>query len=182
MSSTSEIPLLSERHFGIPQNLLEKAQKAKSLIYETRTKETNTKDRLPVVPQGIEKEVSVKALDELGEHLGKENVEVNDKPLVDGWYMEHEFSGFPEKEKLNMIRSQYPRHDPILEDEELVASAVVYPRSTTEVQKIVLWANKYSISIFPISMGRNRKSPCPPGVQAIKDNSTKLLLDYLIIY
>jgi FAD/FMN-containing dehydrogenase len=46
---------------------------------------------------------------------------------------------------------------PILDDEELVASAVVYPSSTEEVQKIVLWANKYSIPIFPISMGRNRK-------------------------
>jgi len=45
---------------------------------------------------------------------------------------------------------------PILEDEELVASAVVYPSSTEEVQKIALWANKYSIPIFPISMGRNR--------------------------
>lgn len=46
---------------------------------------------------------------------------------------------------------------PILDDEELVGSAVVYPSSTEEVQKIVLWANKYSIPIFPISMGRNRK-------------------------
>lgn len=46
---------------------------------------------------------------------------------------------------------------PILDDEELVASAVVYTSSTEEVQKIVLWANKYSIPIFPISMGRNRK-------------------------
>jgi FAD/FMN-containing dehydrogenase len=47
---------------------------------------------------------------------------------------------------------------PILDDEELVASAVVYPSSTEGVQKTILWANKFSIPIFPISMGRNCKS------------------------
>lgn len=48
-------------------------------------------------------------------------------------------------------------HDmmPILDGEELVASAVVYPGSTNEVQKIVVWANKHRIPIFPISIGRN---------------------------
>lgn len=44
----------------------------------------------------------------------------------------------------------------ILDEEELVASALVYPGSTDEVQKVVRWANKYLIPIFPISMGRNR--------------------------
>jgi len=43
----------------------------------------------------------------------------------------------------------------ILDEEELVASAVVYPSTTEEVQQIVLWANKYRVPIFPISMGRN---------------------------
>jgi FAD/FMN-containing dehydrogenase len=46
---------------------------------------------------------------------------------------------------------------PTLDPEALVASAVVYPSSTEEVQKIVLWANKHRIPIFPISMGRNCK-------------------------
>ena len=45
----------------------------------------------------------------------------------------------------------------VLDEEELVASAVVYPGNTEDVQKIVLWANKHLIPIFPISMGRNRK-------------------------
>ena len=43
----------------------------------------------------------------------------------------------------------------ILDEEELVASALVYPGSTEEVQKVVRWANKFLIPIFPISMGRN---------------------------
>jgi FAD/FMN-containing dehydrogenase len=46
----------------------------------------------------------------------------------------------------------------ILDEEEFVASAVVYPSSTEEVQKIVLWANNYRIPVFPISIGRNCKS------------------------
>lgn len=44
----------------------------------------------------------------------------------------------------------------ILDEEEFVASAVVYPSTTEEVQDIVRWANKHLIPIFPISMGRNR--------------------------
>jgi FAD/FMN-containing dehydrogenase len=43
----------------------------------------------------------------------------------------------------------------VTDEEELVASAVVYPGSTEEVQKIVQWANKYVIPLHPISMGRN---------------------------
>ena len=91
MSSNSEIPLLSEKHSSIPLNLLEKAQKAKALIYETGTKETKTRERLPAVPQGIDKSIFIKALDELSYQLGTNNVEVNEKPLVDGWYMERKY-------------------------------------------------------------------------------------------
>jgi len=40
-------------------------------------------------------------------------------------------------------------------EDDLAASAVVYPSSTEEVQLIVRWANEYRIPIFPISMGRN---------------------------
>lgn len=49
----------------------------------------------------------------------------------------------------------------ILDEEEFVASAVVYPGSTEDVQQVVLWANKYSVPIFPISRGRNRKASLP---------------------
>lgn len=43
----------------------------------------------------------------------------------------------------------------IVDEEEFVASALVYPGSTEEVQEVVRWANKHLIPIFPISMGRN---------------------------
>ncbi|KAI0122377.1 putative vanilly-alcohol oxidase [Daldinia grandis] len=136
----SDVPLLSEKHSGIPEFLLEKAREAKAGIFETRTKPKATRDRRPVIPPGVEEQVFVTALGELGQQLGQDHVERNDKPLKDGWYMEH-----PNTHDLMTI----------LDEEELVPSAMVYPGSTEEVQQVVLWANKYHIPIFPISMGRN---------------------------
>lgn len=43
----------------------------------------------------------------------------------------------------------------ILDDEELVASAVVYPADVDEVEAAVAWANEHLIPLYPISMGRN---------------------------
>jgi FAD/FMN-containing dehydrogenase len=43
----------------------------------------------------------------------------------------------------------------VAEEDALVASAIVYPSTTDEVQKIVHWANKHRIPISPISIGRN---------------------------
>ncbi|RAO74057.1 uncharacterized protein BHQ10_010069 [Talaromyces amestolkiae] len=133
-------PTLSEKHSGIPSRLYEKAQYAKSLILDIATKEQNDRKRGVAIPAGVEKNTYMKAIDELSEQLGKENVELNDQPLKDGWYMEHPNT-----------------HDAmhVLDEEEFIASAVVYPGSTEEVQKIVLWANNYKIPIFPISIGRN---------------------------
>ncbi|AEO67281.1 uncharacterized protein THITE_2043743 [Thermothielavioides terrestris NRRL 8126] len=136
----SDVPTLPGTHSGIPPFLLEKARRAKAGIFEGRTKPQKERQRLPVVPQGIERDDFLKALAELKELLGDGNVEINDKPLRDGWYMEHPNT-----------------HDmmTILDEEEFVASAVVYPGSTEEVQQVVLWANKHRVPIFPISMGRN---------------------------
>lgn len=85
---SSCVPLLSQKHSGIPDNLLDKAERAKALIYDTRTATSSTRQRLPVIPQGIENAQFFQAIEELGNILGDENVEINDKPLVDGWYME----------------------------------------------------------------------------------------------
>jgi enterochelin esterase-like enzyme len=81
----SDVPTLASSHSGIPAYLLEKARKEKEVIFETRTKPQNERRRLPVVPQGIERGEFLKALAELKEQLGQEHVEINDKPLKDGW-------------------------------------------------------------------------------------------------
>lgn len=43
----------------------------------------------------------------------------------------------------------------VAEEDDLVASAVVYPSNTEEVQTVVRWANEHRIPISPISIGRN---------------------------
>jgi hypothetical protein len=81
----SDVPTLPGTHSGIPAYLLEKARKAKEGIFEGQTKPQNERQRLPVVPQGIERDDFLEALAELKSELGDEHVEVNDKPLRDGW-------------------------------------------------------------------------------------------------
>jgi hypothetical protein len=104
----SKIPLLAGKHSGIPANLLAKAEKAKALIYETRTKSTDIGQRSVVIPQGIEKARFFEALDELGGQLGMENVEINDKPLVDGWYMERVYRDYSEGARTDCFKILTP--------------------------------------------------------------------------
>ncbi|KAK4655455.1 hypothetical protein QC762_302680 [Podospora pseudocomata] len=139
--ATTPIPTLPETHSGIPPYLLPKATRAKEAVFSGRTKPAKPRSReVPVVPQGVSRDQFLEALEELKRELGEENVEVNDKPLKDGWYMEHPNT-----------------HDmmTILDEEEFVAGAVAYPGNTDEVVKMVKWANRWLVPIFPISMGRN---------------------------
>ena len=146
MASTENIPetpTLPQKHSGIPSRLLHKATKAKELIYQTRTSSNalNNTPQLPVLPQGVSRKGFETAIAELSSQLGDDNVSVIDKPpKEDGWYMEHPTT-----------------HDmmSVIPSDQFMASALTYPGSTADVQTIVLWANKHSIPLFPISMGRN---------------------------
>ncbi|KAF3762805.1 FAD-linked oxidase-like protein [Cryphonectria parasitica EP155] len=119
--ASSDVPLLSQKHSGIPAILLDKARIVKKETFEVRTKQLNERRRLPVIPQGIEENKFFEALEDL---RGQLDPNTHDMMTV-------------------------------LDEEEFIASAIVYPGSTEEVQKIVLWANKYLVPLFPISMGRN---------------------------
>ncbi|KAJ5219188.1 vanillyl-alcohol oxidase, partial [Penicillium cinerascens] len=136
--SVPPTPLLSEKHNGIPASLFAKAQDAKSAIFGIATKSQSNRTQI-ALPQGVGEGTFNKAIDELRGHLGEKHVELVTK-LDDGWYMENPNT-----------------HDGmhVAEADALVASAVVYPSTTEEVQKIVQWANKYRIPISPISIGRN---------------------------
>ena len=48
-------------------------------------------------------------------------------------------------------------HDPhhVLQQDFFLASAVIAPRSVADVQAIVKAANKYTVPLWPISIGRN---------------------------
>ncbi|KAG4418763.1 hypothetical protein IFR04_008125 [Cadophora malorum] len=139
MASLSPPPSLNEKYSGIPLNLLEKAKSAKAKVYENQTKKIAQRKGL-ALPPGISQKALLSALSELATHLGQEHVQLNDLPFDDGWYMEHPNT-----------------HDAfsLLDEEHLVASAIVYPGSTEQVQTVVRWANAHKIPIYPISMGRN---------------------------
>ncbi|KAI2604813.1 vanillyl alcohol oxidase [Hypoxylon fragiforme] len=151
------VPTLQERHSGTPARLGEIAAAAKSRVLENRTLPTaQPRKRSVRLPPGVSLEKFEEAVKELKGALGAENVEVNDQPLVDGWYMEHPNT-----------------HDAfhITDQEELVSSATIYPGSTEEVQSTVRWANKFGIPVYPISIGRNLgyggAAPRVPGAAVI---------------
>ena len=60
--------------------------------------------------------------------------------MNDGWYLDHP--------KMHDMMA-------IVDHDYFIASAIVWPSSTEEVQLIVRWANKYKIPIYPFSIGRN---------------------------
>ncbi|KIW74951.1 hypothetical protein Z517_11722 [Fonsecaea pedrosoi CBS 271.37] len=135
------IPDLTTRYSGVPRRLAQEAIDAKARLYSQKTlPDSVARRRAVVLPPDVSKETFDAAVAELKGQLGDENVQVNDGPLVDGWYMEHPNT-----------------HDAyhIAEQDELVCSAVVYPGDTAQVQSVVRWANTHKIPIYPISMGRN---------------------------
>lgn len=83
-------PTLHQRYSGIPQRLLGKARKVKEAVYLNQT-QAASEDRvqLPVIPKGITEPLFNKAIEELRGQLGRDNVVLNDQPLVDGWSVCH---------------------------------------------------------------------------------------------
>ncbi|OQV04397.1 FAD linked oxidase, domain-containing protein [Cladophialophora immunda] len=140
-SATALPPQYPATYSGIPERLLHKAIREKSRLWKNQTKEDQTpRERGLAIPAGIGRSEFLKALDELTTTLGKEHVVLNDQPLEDGWYLE-----------------QPNTHDSymIMDAEETVSSACVYPGSVEEVQLVVKWANQHLVPLYPISMGRN---------------------------
>ncbi|KAF2015130.1 vanillyl alcohol oxidase [Aaosphaeria arxii CBS 175.79] len=134
-------PALTERHSGIPSRLYGIAQEAKNRLYSNKTVPESVPRRADVrLPPDTTRDEFDIAIAALKRDIGDDNVVLNNQPLVDGWYLEHPNT-----------------HDAfhVVDQEDLVCSAVAYPGSTGEVQVVVRWANKYAIPIYPISMGRN---------------------------
>jgi len=94
-----------------------------------------------VLPPNVSEEDFDKALAEFKEVVGNAHVEtVDTTTLIDGDYMH-----------------QPKTHDCfyLLDQQDLVASAIVRPGNTEEVQALVRIANKYKIPIWVTSIGRN---------------------------
>ena len=93
---SESIPKLTTIHSGVPARLSNEALAAKERTYSLRTLPTSVPRQSQLrLPPGVTRDVFDKAIDELKKVLGKAGVELNDKPLVDGWYMEHPFVSLP---------------------------------------------------------------------------------------
>lgn len=88
-SGQGTIPSLLSRYSGVPMRLTQEAIAAKARLFSQKTLPDSVARRKTALPPGVSRENFDKAMRELKAALGDENVELNDKPLVDGWYMEH---------------------------------------------------------------------------------------------
>ncbi|KAH7134902.1 glycolate oxidase [Dendryphion nanum] len=134
-------PTLAQTYSGVPERLASVAQEAKDRLYSHKTvAEAVPRQQNVRLPPNTTREAFDQAIIALRSAIGDDNVLLNNRPLVDGWYLEHPNT-----------------HDAfhVVDQEDLVCSAVAHPGSTAEVQAVVKWANKHAIPIYPISMGRN---------------------------
>lgn len=91
--ASDRIPTLDEKHSGVPTRNLDEAYASKARLYSNKTvppSRARTQD-VPALPPDVDRTTFNKAIVDLKRILGDDNVEVNDKPLVDGWYMEHPY-------------------------------------------------------------------------------------------
>jgi hypothetical protein len=90
MSNLSLIPKLDSVHSGVPARLSKEADAAKERLYSLRTLPNSIPRQSSLrLPPNTSREVFDTAIATLVEVLGPKGVELNDKELVDGWYMEH---------------------------------------------------------------------------------------------
>ena len=90
MSQPSAIPTLASKHIGVPTRLVKEADAAKERLYSLRTLPTSIPRQSSLrLPPNISRDQFHAAIKALTKSLGTKAVELNDKPLVDGWYMEH---------------------------------------------------------------------------------------------
>lgn len=87
----SSPPSLSSNYSGVPDRLAEAGIESKTRLLTKRTLPETSPRKLdvPRLPPDTTRAEFNQAVDELKQILGAEHVAVNDKPLVDGWYMEH---------------------------------------------------------------------------------------------
>lgn len=90
----SSVPILSSKtHSGAPLRLLREAKRAKALLYSNKTTidHQSRTGELPRLPPGVDRATFNRAITQLRLLIGSDNVEINDKPLNDGWYLEHPY-------------------------------------------------------------------------------------------
>lgn len=90
MVQPSQIPSMESKHSGVPERLAKEADEAKQRLYSRQTQPKSKPRQKPLrLPPNITRETFDSAIEALVKSLGQQAVELNDKDLEDGWYMEH---------------------------------------------------------------------------------------------
>jgi hypothetical protein len=88
MAASLDVPKLTSSYSGIPDRLYNEAVTAKEKTHSLKTlphsKPRSSPIRFPPDTNQEQFDVAIAALRKI---LGEAGVEINDKPLVDGWYM-----------------------------------------------------------------------------------------------
>ena len=88
-SVANAIPSLSTLYSGVPDRLKQEAIAAKERLFSQKTSPASVKRTRLALPPGIDQTSYDKAIAQLRQSLGEDNVQLNDKDLVDGWYLQH---------------------------------------------------------------------------------------------
>ena len=83
------IPSLSTLYSGVPERLAKEAVATKQRLFSQRTTKDNIDRKRLALPPGVDQAAYDAAIAQLRDALGNENVQLNDKPLIDGWYLQH---------------------------------------------------------------------------------------------
>ena len=88
MADSYHVPTLASSYSGIPERLYKEAVSAKERVQSLRTLPHSKPRAKPAkLPPNTSQDAFDAAIAALKKTLGEAGVEVNDKPLVDGWYM-----------------------------------------------------------------------------------------------
>lgn len=84
------IPSLYQNHSGVPERLANEATAAKTRLLSQKTVPDSVPRKKPhSLPPDVDQTTFDNAIQDLKASLGDDNVQVNNKPLEDGWYMQH---------------------------------------------------------------------------------------------
>ncbi len=93
LAGITPVPRLAEKHSGVPDRLADIAKISKAWLYSHKTHSTvyerKANEELPILPPDISRAAFNEAIKDLKSTVGENNVELNVKPLEDGWYLEH---------------------------------------------------------------------------------------------
>jgi hypothetical protein len=88
-SPSNVIPSLSNKYSGVPDRLAQVAIETRDRLKSQKTVPDSVPRKSHSLPPNVDQESFDAAIADLRRVLGDAHVEVNKKPLLDGWYMQH---------------------------------------------------------------------------------------------